>query len=66
MPKWLRRFFRGMLATAVDTAVIAGRTAGHTAIDNLGGSFTNHEKDAARQALDVALDRVHKEIMEEL
>jgi hypothetical protein len=67
MPKWLKRLFRSVLTSSITVAFDIGRAAGHTAIDdNKDGSITNHEKRVAHEALDVAIDRVHKEIMEEL
>ena len=67
MPKWLKRILIGIATTGLDVAVDAGRVAGHRAIDEIPPEkIDDRAKQVTHDALDVALDRVHKEIMEEL
>ena len=67
MPKGLKRILIGIATTGLAVAIDAGRAAGHSAIDEeTPQSVSDAEKRVAHDALDVALDRVHKEIMEEL
>ena len=65
MPKWLRKFLRGLLTASFDTALDLGLDAGRDAI-NESDDLNPREKAAALQGLAVAVDRIRKEVLEEL
>lgn len=65
MPRWLKRFLRSLLTSSLDAAFSVGRDAGHSAIDGT-DRLTRPEREVAKEAFDLALERVRAEIMEEI